>query len=158
MEFSERFDVVSQTMTVERIVRNTDGVGQLKPWVEVGPSTIPGAGDGVFAARHFRRGEVVGFYVGEIVAKEDRPDDAAYLLELDQLGRTPVMVVDAAYSGNWTRKINDGTVRRNPQWRKSRCNVAFVEHNKIIATTRIKVGTELLMSYGDYYWDEDVVA
>jgi hypothetical protein len=39
------------------------------PWVSVSKSTIGNAGNGLFAAREFQKGETIGFYVGNVVYK-----------------------------------------------------------------------------------------
>lgn len=152
--FSERFDAPTQTWTIDRVVPQ-NGRYALAPWASVGPSTVPDAGDGVFAARRFRKGDTVGVYTGEIRTYSSSHDDRSdSLLALDRLFNDgeDLVVIDGDVGGNWTRKLNDGSVRCNPRWRKSRCNVKFVEDNKIVAIADIRKGEEMLIDYGDDYW------
>lgn len=152
--FSERFDVAKQTWTVERVERQDNGRSELAPWVEVRPSMIKGAGDGVFASRPFRKGERVGIYAGEIALESAKSDDADYLFQLEDVRHSETLVVDGAVGGNWTGKINDGSTRCNPKWRRSRCNVVFSGFNSVEATRNIRAGEELYVSYGASYWKQ----
>lgn len=114
--------------------------------VMVGPSTIAGAGNGAFATRDIRRGEVLGVYAGEALSTAEYdaryPSGVApYVLDIGDAW------VDAAdpRTSNWTRFIN------SPHGTRRRHNVAFSRGGAVVATQRIRRGAELLVSYGRLY-------
>jgi len=128
---------------------------EVPPWrararvaVEVRPSTLQGAGQGLFALECIEPGEVVGEYVGDVidsVTKAFRLRDRRYLactgdprVRIDAL-RHPEVVL--RYVCHHPR-----AERRNVRFRPEGTRV-WVE-----ATRRVEPGEELFMDYGDSYW------
>lgn len=119
--------------------------------VRIKNSTIAEAGKGLYAARDFRKGEVVARYTGDIMPDGDAVDDghhSRYLLSL-----TRDTVLDAARTNTAPgRMVND------PHGSGKRANVRFCcDQRKRTVTMRamhsIIKGSELLVSYGRAYWD-----
>jgi hypothetical protein len=67
-------------------------------------SSVPGAGKGLFAARDFKKGEVVARYTGDLVPVENNDfDGSAYVLELSEK-----VAIDAARTNSAEgRMVND---------------------------------------------------
>lgn len=148
MEFAENFDIDTQTIQVERLVRDeeTDMIHKV-PWVTVRPSTIVGAGLGAFADRNFKEGDILGYYVGAVEEREYGTGD--YLMDISE-----ELVVNGAKGGNWTRKINDGSRRANKTWKKSKVNAVFYHDLELRAHKNIRKGSEIFVYYGKSYWEE----
>jgi hypothetical protein len=143
MEMSSAFNPRTQMWTVHRL-RGNAGRQRLVPWVEVRPSRILNAGDGVFASRNFKKDAVIGYYVGAVCRDmKDMPSSGMYSME-----SATGVIIDGSRCGNWTCKINDGSVGKGHG-----CNISFSwDKLKIIATRNIRKGDELLGPYGDGYW------
>jgi len=114
--------------------------------VRVGPSSIPNAGQGVFASRELPKGVVLGAYAGErlTLAEMDARyprGDARYVLDVRGVY---LDAADPAHS-NWTRYIN------SPHGTRLRANVAFRGSGSVVTARRIRSGEELLVSYGRCY-------
>ena len=126
---------------VSRVTQSKNNF-HLKAWVKIGTSSIPEAGQGVFALRKFKKNSVVGCYVGKSYYPEQKnmlQKDGMYSLEVC----AGAAIIDASTCGNFTAYIND----------QSRCsNCKFNENGEIKATRDIQVGEELFMSYGPQYW------
>jgi hypothetical protein len=120
-------------------------------------STIPGAGKGLFATREFKKRSTIGRYLGELLSTEEHnrryggsdQDHAPYSLQTtNSAGRVVSAeclrgIMSMANGTRYLRQANarfvdnlrsDGTVR-------------------IEATRRILPGTEVLLFYGDGYFD-----
>lgn len=117
--------------------------------LQVKPSNIPGAGQGLFAAREFEQGEVLCAYTGVVYPSREawkRPDKS-YLMKLGG-GK----YVDALHSPEvLARYINDCRGHRGG------FNVQFdkrPEENKanVVAMRDIRAGEELYVNYGRMYW------
>jgi hypothetical protein len=143
MEFSEVFDQEKQTWSVYRLF-GPPGNQVLQPWVKIMPSTIAGAGNGVYACRRFDKGDILAFYTGAYVLSRNSIMEGHYALEA-----TAHRVIDGAQCGNWTKYINDGT--RNTK--RSKSNVAFCSDAAVKASKNILQGTEILIDYGGDYWE-----
>jgi hypothetical protein len=152
MQFSESFEEQTQTWTVRRVVGAPHSHLRLESWTSIRPSTIDGAGEGVFAERAFRKGTVLGYYTGAHVHENRRcGDDDAYLLALDNRG----YVIDGNLCGNWTRKMNDAAV--GVGLRRSKPGSNNVEwgsdaNNEVRAARYIRKNEELTLDYGPEYW------
>lgn len=107
---------------------------------------------GVFAARHFNKGEVVGNYGGELrpLSEIEGPNKLDYLFEFPE---TPFSEwgIDGREAGNFTRYINHTSIDQE--------NVTAVEffyggvpRVVFITTKPIPVGAEMKYNYGDVYW------
>lgn len=154
-----------------------------EPWVEVKDSEAlaalspPVTGQGLFAARRFRRGELVGRFVGKILPKQigyqlaqNNDISGRYVIAL-QLGRPArTYTIDSLRPlqtdseqihefgqvlmphGRFARhmraeKINDVRGTRLPQ------NVDVDTRGWVWAIKNIRPGQELLWTYGDGYWN-----
>ena len=129
------------TVRAEAVARERAALG-------VAPSTISAAGQGLFAKRAFRRGEVVCELAGRVVPWPHlltRRDDT-YTLQL-----SPFVYVDAKDNPEvLARFINDNAdrLRLNLAWRKQ----PAIGRAEAIALRDISAGEELFVSYGQRYW------
>lgn len=119
-------------------------------WTEdaftVRPSTIPGAGLGLFARRRIEIEDTIGYYTGEVISLEElkagRHAGSDYLL---MVTRNHVIVGEGPQA-NYTRYINHGTEPNaylvvSTRWKSARFE----------AVARIAPGTEIFFNYGDQY-------
>jgi hypothetical protein len=122
----------------------------------VRPSTIEGAGLGLFAARAFARDEVVAVYTGVLMTAEeirvmdsfgdDWPDRYEYVMGFPEHG----ICLDIAGRGLPVHYINDNRDR-------ARINTRFVKRVRLLlaelVTLRdIEPGEELFVDYGPSFW------
>lgn len=119
--------------------------------VRVAPSTIVGAGKGVFAVVDLPAKRVLGWYRGVLLTQAQfdalyGPAPPTYVLDVGR-GKY-VDAVDTAHR-NWTAMVNDarGTGRRP--------NCVFTAAGSVKTTRPIKAGEELFISYGAGYWEEE---
>jgi hypothetical protein len=116
--------------------------------VSIGESTVPGAGQGLFATNEIVAGTRIGEYTGEIV------DSAWHWLRLpnkDYLmttAETNVFVDAARQPQALMRYVND---HFDPSKINS-CRVAEGRRVYYHATRNIAAGEELFVSYGELYW------
>ena len=125
----------------------------------VAKSTIPGAGDGLFCMEHVEAGDVVARYSGQPLTQgQAEARDSAYILKVSSK-----LYLDASEPDNWEgRYINDGP----RSGREPNCIFAAAYNTnampmpgsdrrwiKVFALRAIRPGEELLMAYGDGYWD-----
>ena len=113
--------------------------------LRVGPSSIPGAGRGVFAAVPFRRGAVICPYGSETVTQRQLDSRYGGGIATYALCAPAAGCQDGACKRGLGSMINGSTGRRTP-------NVAFRGHGgtiAVVATRRILPGTELVAGYGD---------
>ena len=116
------------------------------PGVEVRPSTIKGAGDGLFALRNFVTGEVLGAYGGE-------GRNFLWMLQNENTGYVMCFglndYVDACVAfdcpGRYVNDTFDG--RRNARF------VRASGRAQVVAITPIYAGQEIFAAYGDQYWE-----
>ena len=116
------------------------------PGVEVRPSTIKGAGDGLFALRQFVTGEVLGDYSGE-------RRNFLWMLQNENTGYVMCFglndYVDACVAfdcpGRYVNDTFDG--RRNARF------VRASGRAQVVAITPISAGQEIFAAYGDQYWE-----
>lgn len=119
--------------------------------VEIKTSTIPNAGEGVFALKHLKAKQPIGMYQGRIItdADEVKKSKSKYIMEITLVGKNTFDAdgqqlkhfwVDGSEEegGNWTGKINH---RRAP-------NVEFLQTGKFITKRAIRPGEELFIDYG----------
>lgn len=129
------------------------------PMVSIGPGTH---GLGAFARETIPENTIVGEYVGEIISREDTNNEAVrmihrhtkrnYLFDLDKED-----VLDSAKLGNETRFLNDP----RDSVLNANCDAKVVSVNgqhriEFISSSTILKGEELLLSYGEKYWNEDL--
>lgn len=144
MRFSEVFDEYTQTWIVY-MVHGAPGQQWREPWVEIRPSTIAGAGNGVFALRDFEPNAIIGYYTGAYSLARKSHGNGEYALEV-----TAHRVIDGTRCGNWTMMMNDGAHGRR---RRPRVNIEFDEEAAIRTLEPIRTGDELLVDYGAEYWE-----
>ncbi len=116
---------------------------------EIRPSTIPNAGNGLFALVQISLEDTIGYYTGKILDNNDFLDanrpSSDYILYLCKnhiiLGEGPL--------ANYTRYINHSSKNPNAflitstRWKTAR----------IEAIKSILPGEEIFYNYGDDYWD-----
>jgi SET domain-containing protein len=122
----------------------------------VRPSTVEGAGLGLFAVRAFARDEVVAVYTGVLMTAEeiremasfgdDWPDRYMYVMEFPDHG----VCLDIAGRGLPVHYINDNRDR-------SKINTTFVKRERLliaelVALRDIDPGEELFVDYGPQFW------
>lgn len=122
------------------------------------PSSIPEAGEGLFATRDWKVGEVLGEYIGPLISLEETrsltPRQLEYLYEVED----EKTYIDGSRPENFMGKIN-AVKPKNPK-RPSKREMAKVNvkprqqglriHYKI--TKKVPKGTEFLTTYGPNYW------
>lgn len=112
--------------------------------VRVGPSTVIGAGLGLFATREFHENEVIEQYKGPMYIGNAPNKAFIYGFETsDGVLYNPFNPTD-----NFTRFINDGILEHFN-------NCQFVERaGKVFVKTikKVRPGEEFFVSYGPRYW------
>lgn len=122
----------------------------------VGVSTIPGAGLGLFATRHYNTGEFVAVYNGEAVYQclySRSQSDGEYVLEV-----SPEFVIDAKKESAIVTPFDTGryicgTKNKN----LANCRYYITEYGKmfpvayVMTTCEIRPGEEFLVDYGPAY-------
>lgn len=131
----------------------------------VAPSLIPGAGDGLFAARDLKKGEVIAEMGGALVFEATVPHDKrGYLIKPPKCAEGdvwPFDAIDGRGTGGLGTKINFAprvingveTGLQNVRGREM-CRRPYIFFE---ATRDIPGGAELLTSYGESY-DYDFMA
>ena len=136
-------------------------LGEYEDKLKVAPSTIEGAGDGLFAMDFIPRGAIVCHYAGHRHDYHSQKDllDRSYILKLQngwpKFDRRNDGFVDALPCKDvLARFINDPRLEEG-------CNVKFqhiqapgVWHCPVVAQRDIEMGEELFVSYGPRYWSE----
>jgi SET domain-containing protein len=118
--------------------------------VEVRPSTIEGAGRGLFAKRRIETEDTIGYYTGEIIGEKefydpDRPF-SAYIL---WVARTHIIVGEGP-KANYTRYINHSDTPNAFLVTSTRWKTARFE-----ALRTIEPGEEIFFNYGEDYWEDE---
>lgn len=125
------------------------------------PSLIPNAGRGLFAKKIFTKGEIIGEYTGKILWLDDK--------EIKKFkGKTIYFMEKGVKNKNNKIKYIDGhpdyeetgllSFANDAIFTEFENNAAFIEtKNKIImiCQKRIPKGAEILVDYGDQYWEDD---
>ena len=116
-------------------------------------SLIPGAGKGLVAQRDFRPGDKIADYTGDIVPTGGNLQNSMYVLELSE-----AVSIDAARTnageGRWVNDAHNSGRRNNARFScNQRAKTACLR-----ATTRIRKGDEVLVSYGRNFWRGQGVA
>ena len=114
---------------------------------EVRPSTIPGAGLGLFVRRVFTEDDSLGPYTGELITYAElgagRFAGSDYLLGLTR----EYLIAGEGPKANYTRYINHS---RSP-------NALLIVSTRwksahFVATRQIDPGEEVFFDYGEAYW------
>jgi SET domain-containing protein len=117
--------------------------------LRVAPSTIEGAGEGLFATERIAADETIGFYRGEVLTLRE----ALQLKDRDYLmgGFGPNAHVDAskafAMPGRYVNDAFDAS-RLNARFDKSKATRSA----RVVALRDIEEGEEIFASYGRSYW------
>ncbi len=133
---------------------------KLEAGVFVGPSTLEGAGRGVFATTSFEGGDVVTEYVGRIIK-----DSTVYKLALKHQ-HYYIAQIDRVWSIDGERwpGIQEGKAKRVGSLindsrgllpynvKTLRCS-EFRKRLFVVATRAISPGEELFLNYGKGYWE-----
>ena len=120
---------------------------RLHDGLRVTESTVARAGNGLFAARDFARGEHLADYTGdELIIRRDG-DGGPYCLALTQRRAIDAAATNTGY-GRWA---ND------PRGSNGGPNAEFVLNpargtGRLRATRRVRKGDEIFVSYGRQYW------
>ena len=122
------------------------------------PSTIPNAGDGLFAAAFIKKGEVIGELGGRLVTEEDYPAGNHYIASIHRCAweeTKPYKYLDSKdYGGNVSRtnfapsKVNG--IETNFQ-NAEMAQLCHYPYFVFIAAIDIEPGTEIWASYGSHY-------
>lgn len=111
----------------------------------VAPSTIPGAGMGLFADALIRKGEVAAIYKGTLHWERDKPPDSGYMARAGE-GRL-IDGVGKIAKGSY---VNDASMGGGKQ-----TNLKWVFQRRLqpdriymVATHTIQAGEELFIKYG----------
>ncbi|MFP4165977.1 MAG: SET domain-containing protein-lysine N-methyltransferase [Opitutales bacterium] len=112
------------------------------------PSTIKGAGRGLFSKVHIEPDDTIGYYTGEVISEKefyspDRPF-SAYIL---WVCRTHIIVGEGP-KANYTRYINHSNQPNAFLVVSTRWKTARFE-----AIQSIEPGEEIFFDYGEDYWD-----
>lgn len=119
------------------------------PGLAIRPSSIPGAGRGVFVHRQqpFRRGFRLGRYGGQRLSQRQLDERYAH----DALAPRCVQLADGTYvddphGQHWGSYVNDARGSgREP-------NVCLTADGHFVTLRTLADGEELLVDYGDEYW------
>lgn len=144
--------------------KSTQEVALVKPNKEydkrtvVKKSTIPNAGDGLFAAAKIKEGEVIGELGGRLVADGEYPPGSEYLASLAECAwdkTHPYKFLDSRYYGGNVARINFAPseingIETNLQNAaiKQICEYPYFI---FVALKDIESGAEILSSYGPNY-------
>ena len=117
--------------------------------LRVAPSTVKGAGEGLFATQAIAAHETIGFYRGEVLTLRE----ALQLKDRDYLmgGFGPNAHVDAskafAMPGRYVNDSFDAS-RLNARFDKSKATRSA----RVVALRDVEAGEEIFASYGRSYW------
>ena len=124
-------------------------------YLYVQDSQLVNAGKGLFTAIPIYKDEIIAYYGGEIVSKEevekriDANKDQYFINLLD--GST----LDSINSNCFAKYANDAKGFTASNF-KNNANISLDEEQKVclIASKKIKAGDEIFCSYGKKYWDK----
>lgn len=136
----------TRTTTNGLVTNKLDG----KAYTSIKTSEIPNAGRGLFAARAFKKGEIIGFYGGNVT--EDTSGDISYTLTIKVNGNAE-KIVDAKGIETHDQAKSRGDVHMAndlPEF----SNAYFTVFGFMRALEDIEKGEELYVSYGWEYWSE----
>mmetsp|Transcript_7304 Transcript_7304/g.23262 ORF Transcript_7304/g.23262 Transcript_7304/m.23262 type:complete len:175 (-) Transcript_7304:420-944(-) len=141
--------VTLMLLFVRRRLKQSEPIRCWPQGVEARASSIPNAGDGLYATRHFSKGEVLGEYHGRVLTlyQATRLENRDYLMG----GFGINAHVDARFAlGSAARYVNDhfDSAKRNAHFIKDK----RAKRAKLVAMRPIARGEEVYASYGESYW------
>lgn len=117
------------------------------------PSSITGAGNGVYTLKDINRGDDLGYYIGEVLTENEFENRYAkdgygeYVLRIpDKNAEGKFIIIDAKNHYNWVSRVNA------PKGTKKRKNIYWDNEGRVYASRNIKAGEELFVDYGNDYW------
>lgn len=132
--------------------------GELDKRTEVKPSTIPGAGSGLFAKVKIKDGEVIGHLGGRLRTAEDYPAGNHYIASIPECAweeTKPYKYLDSKEFGGNVRRINFAPSKVNGRDTgfqnaaiRQLCDYPYFI---FVAIKDIEPGSEIWASYGPYY-------
>ncbi len=146
---------IAKSMNGGRCRRTTCIVGpwcwqhlELTQGLKVGPSTIPGAGKGLFAVKKFKAHDIITEYTGKrITAAKALKSKSQYIIDTYNQNQKVNARKTNSTPGRYANDVRGTRKRPNAQ--------LVAEPNEwpaIQAVRAIQPGTEILVKYGDYYW------
>jgi hypothetical protein len=114
----------------------------------IGKSTVPGAGQGLFVTRAFKRNQTIARYTGDLVETKEPGQGGPYYLEIKD-----GLSVDAARTN-----AADGRWANAPRGSRRKANARLTSNpgtlsGRIVANGLIKPGEEVFVGYGRSYWN-----
>jgi SET domain-containing protein len=114
----------------------------------VKPSTIPNAGNGLFAKSDLKKDDFIDFYTGEIIYDlADLDINNAYIFENKKAG----FYINGQSGGNRTAIINHSN-NPNCAYKNYLLPDINIMYPIVVCTKDIPKDGELLCNYGDKYW------
>lgn len=128
----------------------------------VDTSTIPNSGYGLFTKVDFKEGEIICYFTGEMITFKQMEDieksspisRCSYFIDTENKN-TDKRILDVFNSNCMARFANDADGSDNDQFINN--SLIGINNNKtrvyIYADRDIKAGEEILVSYGEDYWE-----
>jgi len=122
------------------------------------PSTIPNAGNGLFALVKIKKGEVIGELGGQLVSDDNYPEDGFYIASIPECAweeSNPYKYIDSKHHGANVSRINFAPSEINGVETgfqnaaiKQLCEAPYFI---FVAAKDIEPGAEIWSSYGEHY-------
>jgi uncharacterized protein len=122
----------------------------------IAPSTLPGAGKGLFTHVYIRKGTIITEYKGRMQTWEEvrHQVDNDYIYYIDRqhvINAEPTTDALGRYANDGEGTIKVNGVSNNARYFKIGTSVY------LRATVDIAAGSEILVKYGKGYWNQDKV-
>lgn len=147
------------TTKIEVLAPGSSNKNKLEPLFELKKSTIPGAGNGLFAARQLEYDHIFTYFLGDVDVPDDHRNDYTFS---SRTSRTPYSNICYRFAHfcntqidvrkNNVTVLNDYTEPEDP----NEFMIPPVAHWGVIALRTIEKGEEIFLSYGPGYFDEDM--
>jgi len=124
--------------------------------LRISTSKIPGSGQGLFAKKEFKKGEIITRYRGKAINKaESDRTDSGYAVEINR----NLFVDGKDTQSGFGRWSNDCRARSKALkvCPGNNAKLAVSTRHKTVnvkATKKIKKGGEIYVAYGSHYWSE----